>query len=110
MRSYTERDVELAWVGGFISGDGTITTNNLHGKRYVRLKAAQSNGTDELERVQSVIGGTITGPYMSPAKRRNVYQLQLAGREKVEAALNELWPYLSHKKREQANRALAVSA
>lgn len=98
---------ELAWAGGFFSGEGSTTGFMQHGRFYPRIQIGQSFGTEELDRIQGALGmGLIHGPTKSPKGEMTVYQLSINGFEKTQAAVAMLWPWLSTAKREQARKVL----
>ena len=97
---------ELAWAGGFFSGEGSFTKNG-NGKLYPRIHIGQSFSPESLIRVQKALGlGQINGPYLSPKGERNVYQLSINGFEQVQAAAAMMWPWLSTDKQEKAREVL----
>jgi hypothetical protein len=109
---------ELAWVGGFYSGEGGIGfyTNgkSQNGKTYsaIRLQISQADGSPEsLERILAAIGfGQVAGPYSQGADRWNpVYLYTIGGFEKVQALIAMIWPWLTERKKKQAKSALLAA-
>lgn len=111
---------ELAWAGGFYSGEGStglsrFSTAGKNGKkrkywkRYPSMQIAQVGSPETLDRFNSAIGGLgkVYGPYGPYANNKQpYYQFQLYNVEKVTATIEMLWPFLSTAKQEQAAAVL----
>lgn len=101
---YPDRE-QLAWVAGFIDGEGSFM---LQGGRLPILAIPQS-GDDApaiLGRAREVLGlgGTI-GTHR-PGRGKLAYRLTIAGFERTQAALARVWPWLTEPKRRQGRRVL----
>lgn len=115
---------ELAWAGGFFSGEGytgfnkssyTYKKKNKPSKPRNRVKIyptmniAQVGSAETLDRFNNAIGniGKVYGPYGPyKANKQAYYQFQLSGFENTQAAVAMLWPFLSTVKQEQATNVL----
>lgn len=98
----------LAWAAGFIDGDGFITIQNrnqtINEKQYkghyLRVGACQANKVP-LEELQKLFGGNITTKNSGPNKEgynRKTQYLWCLSTAKAADALEQLLPYLIHKK------------
>lgn len=106
---------ELAWAGGFFSGEGYTglkTRNSTHWKRYPNIAISQAGDGEELHRFNNAIGniGKIYGPYgpYGENTRCPLRQFRIGGFEKVQAIITMLWPFLSTAKQEQASKVLRI--
>ncbi len=98
---------ELAWVGGFFSGEGCFTLN----RRWVHADIRQANDREPLDRVVAATGlGKVTGPYRysNGNMRQGQYVYGLYSFEKVQALAAMLWPWLSTAKRDAYRRMVSV--
>lgn len=94
---------ELAWAAGFFDGEGHTrekgnkqSTSELQvGQKYVHC----------LERLKKAVGGygRIYGPYRK--EKGGLYYWTVSRTSHVDIVLNQLWPYLSKFKKEQAEKA-----
>jgi len=94
---------ELAWAAGFFDGEGCTSVLKASRDRYAYMRLSVSQKYPEvLERFKAALGhGSI---YKS--KTRSVYSLDVYKNERVIDVLNQLWPYLSERKKQQALDAM----
>ena len=104
---------ERTWAAGLWDGEGSCHAAYWgRGRRtpYVQASMSQSNpdGLWNLRRFHKAVEGLgkIKGPYLSPAKRRNVWQWEVNGYDKLVQLRRLLWPRLGKAKRAQFNRML----
>lgn len=99
---HVTRSEALAWAAGFFDGEGSTCFMG----NYVILSISQ-NHREPLYRFREAIGyeAPIYGPYVYQDGRNNIYELRVLGIDRVNAALDILWPWLGIVKREQAQRA-----
>lgn len=103
------RSTDLARVGGFHNGEGSVFWS----KRTLTFALVQSSDKgipSDLAHAQKVLDcGYITGPYIRAGNthRKPEYKFRIYGITKVPMILKKLWPYLSDEKQVQANKALA---
>jgi hypothetical protein len=106
------KNTELAWAAGFFDGEGCTTITS--------FKSMKKNATDRkrpycsmrqsiaqvhiepLIRFHQAIGlGAVRGPYKYKSNKQYHYQWNASGMDVIKV-LDQLWPYLSKIKREQA--------
>lgn len=105
---------ELAWVAGFVDGEGYFGLTNTAGRptdqrRYKSPKLTISQCDRRvLDRVHESLGcGNITGPYVKKnIKWRPSFTFHVSGFETTQAVICQLWPWLSPVKKEQAKNVL----
>lgn len=100
-------DIELAWAAGFFDGEGSTICVIYPSSTIRRLDLVVSQvHRNTLERFQRAIGniGRIQNPRILP-NRQPIYRF-IAHGDQAREALNDLWPFLSAPKREQALAAL----
>lgn len=107
---------ELAWAGGFFSGEGSTYwhsyANHGNGREYgtPSMEVTQTRSSETLVRFNKACGELLKlyGPYNNRAHTKaDYYQLSVRGFEPVQAIVAMLWPWLSTAKREQALRILS---
>lgn len=100
-------DLELAWIGGFYSGEGCtgVHAKVTTGRCYLEL-AVSNTHLPALERCQRALGGRI---YPNPrgGTRKPMWQWRIARVEHAAWAAALLRPWLTAEKVEQLDRALA---
>lgn len=113
MRDYVPTDgEELAWLGGFFSGEGTVhVARNGDGRGYLELSLTNTDKAAVL-RFQRRFGGKVFRVRLtSPLSRKPQWCWRLNGKDATSAAVHALWWFLSDDKRAQAERAIdAVEA
>lgn len=105
---------EWSWAVGFFEGEGTITASKNRGwnkDRYYITVGVHQNQIEPLERFQKVVGiGRLYGPYAARGISTNPYYRWTAQVEsEVIALLQEMYEHLSVRRREQIDRALALT-
>lgn len=104
-----------AWAAGFIDADGCIMIRRkrVDGKTYfaLRLKVAQHGHElpEGLVRLQSLYGGSVTGPYERKEPNRKPRWFWTAADSVAEHALRQIGRFLLNK-RSQGEAALAFRA
>ncbi len=100
----------LAWVAGFMDGEGSFAY--ARNGQYAKVIAhATQKDRRPLDRMVRILGfGKVYGPYdraanrMMPASIHHAFQIQRF--EHVQALVAMLWPFLSEPKRQQAKAVL----
>jgi hypothetical protein len=101
-------ETEIAWAAGFFDGEGTTayqstgTNNSGQPRRQLRLTVTQKDPRPLHRLCMALSAGKVYGPYESQ-NGMHMWTVQCARAEEV---LEEMWPYLSEPKIEQATRAL----
>lgn len=90
------RGEDIAYVAGLFEGEGCIQPMPKNGRVAVRLVIKMTD-LDPLERVQSIFGGTIRGPYQH-TKGKPSYCWALAGWEPVVAVMTRMAPWLGQRR------------
>lgn len=110
---------ELMWLAGFLEGEGSFLvsdskqkSNHLQsrsdGYRYLSIRiVGPSCDLDVLERVQSIAGGKIFGPYAdSKGKGKPIYRWVLAKRKEVVPLMEALKPLMGKRRQQQIENAI----
>lgn len=106
MRSVSRE--ELAYAGGLFEGEGYFI---LRSGSHTQRSAAGINMTDRepLERFQAAVGiGTIIGPRDVGPGRKPIYVWAVHTRERVQALVAMLWPWLGPRRRSRAREVLSA--
>jgi hypothetical protein len=102
-------ETELAWAAGFFDGEGYIgcSLRDNGTKRYRRADIQITQKYPEvLYRFAKAVGvGNVGGPYISGT--RTMYKYSIGNIDGINHVFNLLKPYLSIRKREQAEDAIA---
>lgn len=105
---------ELAWAGGFFSGEGTSGTRKVNTKWRAIVTSIHQCHRPNLERFSKAIGnlGFIQGPEKAPSRtvagRKPIYKWYSGNFEHCQAVIAMLWPWLSQEKRDQATNSLSA--
>ncbi len=100
--------LDLAWAAGLFDGEGSV---NNAAKGKLRLSVAQTD-REVLDRFAKAVGlGTVNGPYgpYEDGPTKKPLFAYTANTRHAEKVLNDLWPYLSSVKKEDARRAIDVA-
>lgn len=103
--------IDIAWAAGFIDGEGHIkfqwkkTNSKLGGNGRLAFDVAQVD-IRPLEKLKSIFGGKIYGPYKYGTNKQYYYKWYLGG-QSAKKALSSLMPYFLVKK-EQSEKALVA--
>lgn len=108
----------IAYAAGLFEGEGWISRQDTYRKkggelaqRTTPLYSIAINMTDRepLELFQQVFGGKIYGPYTHDKRpnRKPIYRYHLAGKDQVQSAAKEMYPWLSPRRRGQIDSALS---
>ena len=108
-------ETDYAWAAGFFDGEGH--TGYISGIRYradrrskeatyhyleIAISQASKDGVPEvLVKFQSIVGGSIFGPYEARTRITPLYKW-CARNNAARRILKQLWPYLGTVKRKQA--------
>jgi len=95
---------EIAWAGGFFSGEGGIWFNQVRQYRYIRASVSQSGAgfakPSSLKRFVAAVGfGRVVRDHTEDGHKPQWY-VQYGGR-RAHTLVTLLWPYLSEEKQEQ---------
>jgi hypothetical protein len=89
------RPEELAWIAGFLDGEGFIIASKQHGNLYLLVGANQVE-PEALRRISRVTKTKVCGPYQPPSKQKSKpYYVISVGGARAEAFIQLLWPYLT---------------
>ena len=106
-----DADTECAWAAGLFDAEGSVLVCGAASRRFVQLELPQSSAAgvpEVLERFRSAVGGgSIHGPHppRSPWSRLPRYRWTLGARAEATRVLDLVWPWLSTRKRAQAEDA-----
>jgi hypothetical protein len=97
-------EVELAWAAGFFDGEG-CTSKRSSPQTGICIFIWQ-NDREVLDRFRNAVGvGKVYGPYSFPSQHGRVnHQYAIANGNSI-TVLDQLFPFLSSIKREQAIKA-----
>ena len=106
---------QLAWAAGFIDGEGHFGLHVTKGRPTDTRKYASPELTvaqcdrRSLDKLQKILGvGKVGGPYKKDNAKWSDYCLfYVSGLEKIEKAVNLLWPWLGEVKRDQVTSTFA---
>ena len=101
---------ELAWVAGFLDGEGSFQVNKRESGRRdwrISIQITQVN-REVLDKAARILGiGQINGPYAPKGiSRLPQHRFYINGFERVQSVVARLWPWLGSIKRAQAKQAL----
>ena len=108
-----QHQLEIAWAAGFYDGEGSINcgSNNGNPQTRIQLSIGQKNDGNEiaavLERFKKAVGIGKIYRKARKGKEINQHQYLISKAEDVQTVVNILWPFMSHKKRHQASKAMA---
>lgn len=89
---------EIAWLGGWISADGSIVE---HMDGWPRIQFKQTD-RDPLDRMSALIGKSVSGPHAPTGwGKKQTYSWSVQGEKAVEL-LHLVWPWLSERYQERA--------
>ena len=105
MEGLVASDVELAWAAGLFDGEGTTSVLAAQRDKYKYLRMSVSQKDREvLDKFLAIVKyGKI---YKS--KTREIHSWDCYRQDQVFLVLNNLWPFLSKKKQEQATKAKEI--
>lgn len=99
---------EIAWCAGFFDGEGSCCLRRYKNQGCgISLQIKQTKGPDLLDRVQSILGGKVYGPYQQKNRNHSEYwDWRLDSYYSVANAYNLLYDYLGDVKRSQIESKL----
>lgn len=109
-------ETELAWLCGWLEGEGTFFCHIEPSKRstrkaYARLTVrAVSVDKETIEKAQRIAGGRIYGPYNYGGGRKDHWQWGLSGRQQAADFMRLIRPHMSTRRQAQIDAALAKGA
>jgi hypothetical protein len=84
---------DLAYLAGFIDGEGTICIFGYHGRRHSALRvAAYNTNRDVLDWIALTFGGRVYAVKRRPSNRRQSFVWQISARPAV-AIIDACMPY-----------------
>jgi hypothetical protein len=94
---------QIAWAAGFFEGEGGVYV----GARTVKLCVVQAD-REPLERFRAIFGveGNILSKRPNPPGKKTMYAYYVQRRDQVEVVVEQMWPWLGPRKREQIRVAL----
>lgn len=103
-------NTDLAWLAGFIDGEGHFGGRETKGKvnaYYITCYLSISQKDPQLlYKVQRIVGaGSVNGPYLIQT-RFTIYSYRYTGYKNLRLLLPQIWPYLGIPKKQQANAVL----
>lgn len=88
-------DTEIAWLAGYIDGDGSISISKKSGRRFSSLIVAiDSTDRELLEYVQSLVGGSIIAKKKYQDHHRQAHTWRLLGARNIIDLMTQIAPYL----------------
>lgn len=104
-------DPELAWVAGLLEGEGCfllVPKRTKSGGSYFSARVScNMTDLDVLQRLQSLIGGRICGPYNdNPSRHKDHYRWNLHRRGEIEVLLRALLPLMGTRRSEKIKTIL----
>jgi hypothetical protein len=97
-----KRTAEVYWAAGLFEGEGFISTTDKSHNIGIDM-----TDRDVLERFQRAVGlGVIYGPYNKGSSRKPMFAWRVGGRQDREHVLRLLYPLLSVRRQEAADRFL----
>ncbi len=105
--------IDYAWFAGLFEGEGSIIVRKDGKGSKVRLHMGMTD-YDVLQKVHSVFGGNLTGPYTFTQKRKDgndklpTYYWGIARRQHVLTILTGIYPHLGVRRRSKADEAYTV--
>lgn len=104
---------DLAWVAGYLDGEGCWTLSSKHLKRGGPNIQVSSIRKENLDRIVDILGiGKVYGPYDHSKYKKNAqpqYAYRAYGFEKVQAITAMLWTWMQPEKKEAATRVLTYT-
>ena len=94
----------MRWVAGLLEGEGSFTNHPNCKKTHTMQITVQMTDKDVLDRLQSLIGGQIHGPY--DRGHKPIYQYTLYGSDAVERVVRDILPYMGARRTEQITKML----
>jgi hypothetical protein len=93
------RNVDIAYLAGFIDGEGTISINRVSKGRYIKARVGYCNSNENVVRFCAQITGSKVLLSHRPDRRHSdIYLVNICAREKVLGVLKTIRPYLIAKK------------
>jgi hypothetical protein len=103
---------DLMWCAGLLEGEGSISsyTKTVKNSTYpiVQLQCGlHKRDKDVLERLQNLLGGTITGPYTSGLSKEEPIMLMwgIYRLGDIKLILEQLYPHFGARRQAQCDRA-----
>ena len=95
-------DVEIAWVAGFLEGEGWFAYRDQRsgGRTTMRVGCNQVN-REPLERLQELFGGTIGFKRQDPKVRRSWWGWEIRNQEMILELTALITPWLTKERRER---------
>lgn len=103
---------EVAWIAGFLEGEGSFTASaRQRGSVYVRIQAS-STDRDVLERVAAIVGvGTVRVVRPDPrGSRKQVWIWGIGAKPDARELALQVQPWLGKRRRSQAQAVLDATA
>jgi hypothetical protein len=107
-------ETEIAWVAGFLEGEGSFGVySRRSGYRYLLLQVS-STDRDVLERLRSVVGhGSICGPVNQKHPRNRStwspeYRYSTSSTTKLPVLLNAILPYMGERRASKIREMMAA--
>lgn len=98
-------NIELAWAAGFIDGEGCFSIKRRKTKPTPSFRIVQVDPRP-LQRLQAVIGGSLTGPTSPPSHKGKPFYILCLYNKALYPQVERLWPYMCEPKKEQWKRVL----
>lgn len=96
----TARATLVAWAAGFVDGEGHFSAVARRGSYQLSITAVQVKNDEPLRRLRDLFGGNICVCVDRRERRSARHQWSLHGAQNVAAALREMMPFLTVKRRE----------
>lgn len=97
-------DIDMAWFGGWLSADGCILASGGKGPVKIRFTICDK---DPLDKFSILFGNSVSGPIApSGLGKTPRYYWQISG-SKARLLIKKVYPWLSDRYKERADKALA---
>ena len=96
---------DLAWVAGIFEGEGSFDFSR--GKNHRTAVKISMTDLDVIERVRSIVGGRVTGPYCRPGMKP-IWYWRISNTNECLDFVESIYPWLLSRRREQATVILSL--
>ena len=105
--------VDLAWVCGFLEGEGSFgayETNKKPSKKYARVQCSNTD-LECIERLKALLGGNVykQKPREGKPHYKPIYMWSLNASEQAKGVMRLMQPYMSTRRQAQIDVVLASS-
>jgi len=103
-------DLDLGWIAGFLEGEGTFGRYKTNGKHAYARVVCGSSDLDQIERLQTLLGGvgTIHKTKVREGREHHkpFWNWQLSAGKQAEGVMRLVYPHMSPRRQGQIDDAL----